>query len=292
MQQYFSSHQEQQIRRLIRDCGQQVEQLAAEHFQVFQKGPNDYVTTVDRALDQALASAFHQLFPGSGVITEENSVSRTAFTAGYDHLWVIDPLDGTEDFIQGNQSYAVMVGLLKAAQPLAGWVYSPARDQMYFGGPEWGLFQSRGDQPPEPLQPIEPPAPSAEFCPMIVGTADQRTFGRAIRHLIPEAQIYSLGSFGLKVLEVIQGRAGLYVYLNRRVKVWDTAGPLALAQASGLICCDLEGHPLRFDPDAIHPDTLAHYQEVVIGWPQYIEALQPRLVEAVALTQQQPVTKH
>lgn len=275
---------ERQIRQLMRSGGQQAAQLAKEQFQVDQKGPDDYVTSIDRWLDRHLTTAFANLFPHEGIITEENEVSRSAWVANYPRLWLIDPLDGTEDFINGNPHYAVMVGLLSHNEPIAGWVYAPSQDLMYYGGREWGLFQTTGEEPAQPLPVKEPLAPSASFCPVIIGTKDQRNFGSALTNLIPEAQFYSLGSFGLKVLEVIQGRAGLYIYLNRRVKLWDTTGPIALAKAAQLTCCDLDGQPLSFQPDAIDPVTLTHKQTIVIGWPHYVESLLPRIQQAVAGT--------
>lgn len=273
---------EQQIRQLMRSGGQQAAQMATQQFQVAQKGPGDYVTSIDRWLDRQLATGFAELFPHDGVITEENEESRIAFHAGYPRLWLIDPLDGTEDFIQGQPHYAVMVGLLLNNEPVAGWIYAPTEDQLYYGGLEWGLFKTAGDTPAQPLQVKQPPAPSASCCPAIIGTKDLQNFGSAIAQLIPEAQFYSLGSFGLKVLEVIQGRAGLYLYLNGRVKLWDTTGPVALAKAAGLTCCDLDGQPLNFTPDAIDSDTLVHKQSIVIGWSNYVEFLLPRLQKAVA----------
>lgn len=279
---FFTPELDGQIRRLMRECGQQAAQMATQQFQVTQKGPADYVTSVDRWLDRQLSSGFAQLCPDDGAITEENDQSRPAFHAGYRRLWCIDPLDGTEDFIQRQPHYAIMVGLLSDWQPVAGWIYAPAFDRLYCGGPDWGLFTASGDAPPVPMPAQQPPAPSASFCPVILGTKDQLNFGDAIARIIPEAQFYSLGSFGLKVLEVIQGRAGLYIYLNRRVKLWDTTGPLALAKTAGLTCCDLEGEPLSFSPDAIHPDTLTHKQPIVIGWPHFVESLLPRIQKAVA----------
>jgi 3'(2'), 5'-bisphosphate nucleotidase len=116
----------------------------------------------------------------------------------------------------------------------------------------------------------------------LLGDRDQKQYGIAIQQTIPEATFYSLGSFGLKVLEVIQGRAGLYLYLNGRVKLWDTVGPLALAHQAGLTCCDLEGNPLQFTPEALDLNTLAHRQPIVIGWPHYVESLLPRLQQAIS----------
>lgn len=278
---YISAAQDQKIRSNLRQWGQQAHQLAASPFEVSEKGPNDYVTSIDRFLDEHLSAAFCALFPEDGIVTEENAASRAAYRANYHRLWCIDPLDGTEEFIRGKLHYALMVGLLQDSAPVAGWIYAPAFEQMYFGGKDWGLFQTAGDEAPQPLIPIEPPAPTAENCRIVLGDKDQKNYGEAIAQIIPGAEFYSLGSFGLKVLEVMLGRAGLYIYLNGRVKVWDTAGPLALAQAAGLVCCDLQGKPIRWTPDAVEPDTLAHSQAIAIGWPNYIEPLLDKVQQAV-----------
>lgn len=277
----ISPELDRSIRQLLRSCGQYAEQMAASQFEVFEKGPDDYVTSIDAALDQKLAAAFATMFPDDGVITEENAQSRQKFHASYRRLWCIDPIDGTEDFIHRKRDYAVMVGLLEQQQPIAGWLYAPAYDQLYYGGPNWGLFQATGDALPETLTVTEPAPPTTGFCPILIGYRDQAQFGHAIAQLIPEAQFYSLGSFGLKVVDVVLGRAGLYLYFNGRVKVWDTAGPLALARAAGLVCCDLDGRSLGFSLDDVDGETLAHRQPILVGWSHYVELLRPKLKAAV-----------
>ena len=279
---YISPEQDQKIRYTLRECGQEAYKLAAQPFEVSEKAPNDYVTSIDRYLDGQLSAAFSALFPEDGRITEENATSRAAYGANYPRLWCIDPLDGTEEFIRGKLHYASMVGLLLEGEPMAGWIYAPAFDQMYFGGKDWGLFQTVGSMAPQPIALCKPPAPTGENCKIILGDKDQKNYARALAQSIPGAEFYSLGSFGLKVIEVILGRAGLYLYLNGRVKVWDTAGPLALAKAAGLVCCDLQGQPLRWTKDVIEPETLAHTQAIAIGWPDYIEPLLGKVQKAVA----------
>lgn len=279
---HLTSFEAERIAQCVQAAGQKAQKMAAtQEFEVAEKGPGDFVTSIDRALDRQLAAQFTTWFPEDGVITEENIQSQQLFHQPYSRLWLIDPLDGTEDFIQQRSDYSVMVGLLQDYQPIAGWVYRPATDQLFFGGPDWGLFEQQGSTVKE-LTPQEPAAPTADFCPILIGYKDARQYGQAIHQVISEAQFYSLGSFGLKVMEVILGRAGLYLYFNGRVKLWDTTGPLALAQAAGLVCCDLEGQAIRFTPDAIAPDTLAHQQPILIGWPQFIELLLPRLQAAIA----------
>jgi 3'(2'), 5'-bisphosphate nucleotidase len=173
-----------------------------------------------------------------------------------------------------------MVGVLEHDQPTIGWVYAPVFDRLYFGGRQLGLFQATGTTQ-TPLVPVEPAPPSTDFCPLIIGDKDRKRYGAAIAQQIPGVTYNSIGSFGLKVMEVIGGRAGLYLYLNRRVKLWDTTAPLALAQAAGLVCCDLEGNPLHFTADAVDLQTLAHQQMIIVGWASYVEALRSTLRRVV-----------
>ncbi len=274
---HISPEQAQKLRWLIRDCGQQAKQMGTETFQVFEKGINDYVTNVDRTLDQRLSEGIATLFPHDGIVTEENSQSRARFHQRYPRYWFVDPLDGTDDFIHHRSHYAVMAGLVDQYQPVAGWIYAPMLERFYYGGSDWGLFQVRADGLPQALIPTEPLPPTDTFCPMMIGYKDRRQFGAAIAQAIPGVQFRSIGSFGLKVMEVVQGRAGIYIYLNKRVKLWDTSGPIALAQAAGLVCCDIAGNPLKFSPESVDPDSLAHLQTIVIAWPTYLDALRSRL---------------
>lgn len=287
----ISESQKKEIYQLIRECGQQGKKLAESVFEVSQKGPNDYVTSIDRSLDILLTSGFTRLFPEDGIITEENEKSRSQYWENHPRLWCIDPIDGTTDFIDGSTSYSVMVGLLENNEPIAGWIYAPVFDQMYYGGKDWGLFQTIGNGEPQPFAVIPPPPPNPENCTIVLGDKDQKNYGNAIAQYITGAQYYSLGSFGLKVLEIIQGRAGLYLYFNGRVKVWDTVGPLALAQTAGLICCDLDGNPIQWTSDTLDINSLTHKQPVIIGWPEYIQQYREKIRQAV-LQQRQALNLH
>ena len=269
-----------QIRAVIRSAGQQAKYMRSEELTISQKGPGDFVTNADQLLDRQLATAFAAQFPQDGIITEENIDSRQQFQADVPRLWCIDPIDGTGDFIAGRPDYAVMVGVLQHEQPIAGWIYAPESDSMYYGGATWGLWQQVGESEAVPLIPAEPEM--AENRPLILGDRDYQNFGATIAYSIPEIKFaFSQGSFGLKVMNVILGQAGLYLYLNGRVKVWDTVGPLALAHTAGLVCCDLAGNPLSYAPDAMNLESLAHQQSIVVGWASYVEKLLPIIRNAI-----------
>jgi 3'(2'), 5'-bisphosphate nucleotidase len=138
------------------------------------------------------------------------------------------------------------------------------------------LFTATNGNVPAALYPHEPIGANRDR--VIVSKKDDLAYGHAIRAAVPNIEFYTLGSFGLKVMEVVEGRASAYIYLNRRVKLWDTVGPLAIAKAAGLVCCDLEGREIGFDGDDINSANLTHKQLIVIGWSQFID----QYLEAIA----------
>ncbi|MCY7332859.1 MAG: inositol monophosphatase family protein [Pseudanabaena sp. CAN_BIN31] len=262
-----------EICQFIREIGQKAIHLRELGFQVDEKGLDDYVTNVDRELDLLLSQKFQGWFPDDVVISEENTRSQKLWNQKLEltqKFWFIDPIDGTDDFIHGREFYSVMVGVLEAFQPVLGWVYAPTSDRLYFGGTAInGLFTITNGNEPEILYAHAPMGASSDR--LIVSKKDALAYGDAIRAAVPHVEFYSIGSFGLKVMEVVQGRASAYIYLNRRVKLWDTVGPLAIAKAAGLICCDLEGREIGFGYDDINPDNLAHNQLIVVGWSKFID---------------------
>jgi len=102
---HLSDDHLEKIRWLLTDCGKQARKLALGAFQVYEKGVEDYVTDVDRVLDQQLSQGLTALFPEDGVISEENSSSRQLFMQSSSRLWLVDPIDGTDDFIRGLPHY-------------------------------------------------------------------------------------------------------------------------------------------------------------------------------------------
>lgn len=273
----LSASSQNSICQFIREAGQKAVYLRSQGFQVDEKGFDDFVTNVDRELDRLLSEQFQAWFPEHIVISEEGQRSpqlweqRSPFNKDENPIfWLIDPIDGTDDFIHGREFYSVMVGVLAGSQPVLGWVYAPKSDLQYFGGTAIdGIFTITNGNIPERFYPTKPIAASRDR--LIVSKKDDLAYGVAIKAAVPQAEFYSLGSFGLKVMEVLQGRASAYIYLNRRVKVWDTAAPLAIAHCAGLVCCDLEGKAISFDANAINPDDLTHNQIVIVAWQEFID---------------------
>jgi myo-inositol-1(or 4)-monophosphatase len=112
--------------------------LDLESLTVTAKSPNDFVTEVDRLAEEAVIETLLTAFPAHGILAEESG--RRHGVAESDHLWIIDPLDGTTNFIHGFPVYAVSIALAVRGQVQQAVVYDPARNDLFFASKGRGAF--------------------------------------------------------------------------------------------------------------------------------------------------------
>ena len=102
------------------------------------KAPNDFVTEVDQAAERAIIEVLLTAYPGHGILAEESGREHGAKDS--DYLWIIDPLDGTTNFIHGFPVYAVSIALAFRGQVQQGVVYDPAKNDLYYTSKGRGAF--------------------------------------------------------------------------------------------------------------------------------------------------------
>jgi myo-inositol-1(or 4)-monophosphatase len=112
--------------------------LDLDRLQVNTKAPNDFVTEVDQAAEAAIIDTLLSAYPGHGILAEETGSARGARDSEY--VWIIDPLDGTMNFIHGLPTYAVSIGLSFRGQIQQAVVYDPARNDLFFASKGRGAF--------------------------------------------------------------------------------------------------------------------------------------------------------
>lgn len=229
-------------------------------------GPHDLVTDADLAISTLLMKELSSRFPKDFFISEEESVAEGIQShLGLDsqRTWLIDPIDGTDNYVHGDGQYAVMIGLLHNGVPHFGCVSSPAMNTTYFGGPAYGSWcRPYGgkaarfglDWDENLSSPVR----------LMMGWRDRKN-NPWIFHL-SGVKIIAAGSVGLKVAKVIGDEADVFVHLSAKLKFWDTAGPAAIALGAGLEVGTLESDVLDFPlPEIRHKST------VVIGRPGTLE---------------------
>lgn len=209
------------------------------------KSDGSPVTAADLAADEVIRRELTQHLPGIAVITEESCTAAAAPTS--DRFILVDPLDGTREFIGGSTEFTVNLALIERGTPVAGAVYAPALRLLYVGGNtarRLVLANEDGEPDPNKMQPVavRPPPPEGWHVLVSRSHLDPGTKEWIERQRVAEQR--TAGS-SLKFCIIAEGEADVYPRLGPTME-WDTAAGHAVLKAAGGSVNDLDGRPLRY----------------------------------------------
>jgi 3'(2'), 5'-bisphosphate nucleotidase len=257
------------VSQLIVEAGCLAPEMRA-NIQISEKtGPYDRVTSADVALSKLIVRKLVERFPTDRVISEEDSIHCEYSPAG--RTWLVDPIDGTDNYISNDGQYSVMIGLLLNMKPVFGWVFAPTTSEIYFGGPDYGSWKRLPNGEPIKFSRLEPLVENANVR-LMVGFRDRKN-NPWITDL-PGVTFVQTGSIGLKVAKVLDNEADLFIHLSGKLKTWDTAGPSAIALGSGLDVGGMDSDELIFPNDGF-----LHNTSVIIGRPGALAWCRERLFD-------------
>ena len=239
-------------RSLKRDLGE------LEHLQVSLKGPRNFVTAADRRAEEMLRDDLEKARPGYGFLGEEGG-SREG--ADKSHRWIVDPLDGTTNFLHGIPHFAVSIALEREGTIVAGVVYNPANDELYMAERGKGAFLND-----RRLR----VAARTHLADAVIGCAvphhgrgDLAQFRRELEAV--QDKVAGLRRFGAAALDLAFVAAGrLDAYWERNLSPWDMAAGILLVREAGGFVTDLDGQEAMLTKgdiiagnEPIHRDVLA-----------------------------------
>ena len=223
---------------------------ASEHYEsdldIRDKGDDDPVTAADHASNRAILAVLRRERPDDGILSEESPPPAPERRRG--RLWVVDPLDGTKEFIAHNGEFSIMVGLADAGSAVLGAVYQPAVDRLFAGFARGGAWVVAGAQH-EPvatglrISAAPEPKPPIRFV-RSRSHPDERL--RRLAAELGETEEVVSGSVGIKCALVALGEADLYVHPVPYLREWDTCAPEAVLRGAGGSVTDCAGRPLRY----------------------------------------------
>ena len=236
-----------------REAGRRIMAIYDTAFEVEAKDDRSPLTAADLASHEYLSAQLAELQPAFPVLSEESAELPFEQRAARRTYWLIDPLDGTKEFVKRNGEFTVNIALIHDHRPVLGVVYAPVLDVCYAAVSGQGAFKQTAGLPPEPIR-----VNSNAGNPLkVVGSRSHASeaFTRYLGRLGPH-DLVSIGS-SLKLCLVADGSADLYPRLGLTSE-WDTAAAQCVVEAAGGSVTDLNGVPLAYNtkPSLLNPDFL------------------------------------
>ena len=257
----------QSVISIVLEAGRAIMRVYQDEIRVSRKADNSPLTQADLAAHNIIMDRLAALRPGLPVISEESISIPYEERIKWDRYWLVDPLDGTREFIKRNGEFTVNIALIDHQVPVLGVVYAPALDLLFFAAKGEGAYRQLGSQPPQAIR-------ARTFDPTQVTVAGSRSHGdaRLTRFLdrIGPHMLISMGS-SLKICLVAEGRADVYPRLGPTSE-WDTAAAQCVLEEAGGQLAGTDGYPLRYNTK----DSLLNPEFFAVGsssrnWSKYLE---------------------
>jgi 3'(2'), 5'-bisphosphate nucleotidase len=256
---------------LVREAHAEIMRVYARPFEVELKADQSPLTEADLASHRVLTAALSRLTPQLPVVSEEGGLPAASERAAWPAYWLIDPLDGTKEFLAKNGEFTVNVALVEGTRPTLGVVGVPARDQVYQGDVTTGLSRRQDASGVTALRTRAYRGAN----PTVV--ASRRHGGEALEGALKRLEagegapeLRNVGS-ALKLCLVAEGEADVYPRLAPTSE-WDTAAAQAVLEAAGGTVLQLGGAPLTYNKaDILNPEFVA-IADPRYDWLRYFTA--------------------
>jgi len=213
------------------------EKLGADNF-------SEPVTIADRHASRIIVDQLSAAFPDDAILSEEE-IDDSADRLLKKRVWVIDPIDGTAGFIKKDGDFSVHIGLAEGGEALAGVVFMPFHNVLYYASKGGGAFAVHGENEPVRLAVSD----KTDFGTMNLALT-RNHYSEKMAKIIAAFQFASQvrrGSVGLKIGLIAEQACDIYIHPSPRTKIWDTCAPQIILEEAGGKLTDLFGSPMRYD---------------------------------------------
>ena len=245
------------VREIAAEAGEAIlDVYNGEDFAVETKGDDSPLTRADMAAHRIIVARLEALTPDIPVLSEESDAVAAAERRGWSRFWLVDPLDGTKEFIKRNGEFTVNIALIDDHRPVLGVVHVPPTGVTYLGGVETGAFrEEQGERRAISVRP-RPASPVVLVASRSHGTDKLAAVENAINSEMGPVERTSMGS-SLKICLVAEGAADIYPRLAPTCE-WDTAAAHAVVRAAGGWIVDTDFRELTYNrrDDLLNPHFL------------------------------------
>ena len=237
---------------LVVEAGKKILGIYATDFRIGEKADHSPLTAADLVSHHCLSEGLEALEGKFPVLSEESAIEPFDERSGWETYWLVDPLNGTDEFTKRNGEFTVDVALIHRNKPVLGVVYAPLLQICYFSAEGCGAFKSLGQAPPLEIQARN----QSLQCPVVVGSKERVPSVDAYLDRLGRHEFKAVGS-SLKLCKIAEGEADLYPCLATTYE-WQTAAAHYIVEAAGGVVMDLCGEPLQYNAKAslVNPNFL------------------------------------
>ncbi|NEX83499.1 3'(2'),5'-bisphosphate nucleotidase CysQ [Aeromonas rivipollensis] len=238
-----------ELEPIARAAGDAILAIYRQPFAVEYKQDESPLTAADQGAHEVIVQALARLTPDIPVLSEESDAETMQARLGWSRYWLVDPLDGTKEFVSRNGEFTVNIALIDHGRPVWGLVYAPVLDKLWYGGKEVGAWRV-ADGKHEAIQ-TRPHGDGEAW--RVVGSRNHLS-QETLDYLAPfgEIELVSMGS-SLKFCIIAEGGAELYPRLAPTCE-WDTAAAQAVLEGAGGSVTQLDGTALAYNkPNILNP---------------------------------------
>jgi 3'(2'), 5'-bisphosphate nucleotidase len=257
-----------QVRDLATAAGEKAMRFYGNGADIRFKADASPLTAADEASHRFLMGALHELLPEAPVISEESIDPAESSTDHADFFWLVDPLDGTKEFVKKTNEFTVNIALLKGRLPVLGVVHAPALDLTYYGGRDLGAWRQNGSGT---AVPISSRAINRSKISVVASKDHAGPLIGAMLARLTEPRFSSIGS-SLKFCLVAEGKADLYLR-DLPTMEWDTAAAQCVVEAAGGGVYSLNGEPLRYGKPGLKNPAIMTVGDTRFDWRPLISDL-------------------
>jgi 3'(2'), 5'-bisphosphate nucleotidase len=253
------------VTTLARRAGVEILSVYSQSFEVTHKADQSPLTLADMRAHHVIVQGLRELTPEIPVLSEEDSDIPYEERRRWARYWLVDPLDGTKEFVSRNGEFTVNIALIEDHAPVLGVVHVPVSDTTYAGEIRSGAVRQIGAEPAVRIN-VCVPAPET---PRVVGS---RSHGVDLSQHLPQLGPHTLLSIGssLKFCLIAEGSADFYPRFGPTSE-WDTAAAQAVVEAAGGAVVKSNGEALRYNlkADLLNPHFFA-FGDKTRNWLQGI----------------------
>lgn len=246
-----------------REAGSIVMGMFKGQFDVHEKSKNNPVTTADLSANRKIREIIQGRFPEDGWLSEEDKDS--AHRLNLSRTWVIDPIDGTKEFIEGVPQFAVSIGFVVDGRPTVGVVYNPAEERFYKAAAGQGAYLN-GDRIRVSLR------ADIDGALLLVSRSEPK---RKFQIFVDRCEIKPVGSIAFRLAKVAGGD-GDGTLTFRSIREWDICAGVLIVEEAGGAVVDGHGQTMRFNR------AESRFSGVVAANPMLVQELQVLLAQVLA----------